>query len=111
MSISKITYTQRINTIFTYINNNLESDLSLETIAKIANYSPYHFHRIFKTITKEPLNSYINRKRLEKAAGLLYRNHNYLSLIFIYNVVLVMLHLLQNRLKNTMKSIHQSLEK
>ncbi|PHS07530.1 MAG: AraC family transcriptional regulator [Kordia sp.] len=77
------TYTQRINTIFTYIDENLEGDLSLETIAKIACYSPYHFHRVFKVITHEPLNSYINRKRLENAAGLLYRNQQ-LSISDIY---------------------------
>jgi len=66
-------YTQRINTVFAYIDDNLDTDLSLETIAQIAHYSPYHFHRIFNTITNEPLNVYVNRKRIEKAAGLLYR--------------------------------------
>lgn len=68
------TYIQRINTVFTYIEEHLEDDLSLASIAEIANFSSYHFHRIFKAISKEPLNSYINRKRVEKAAGLLYRN-------------------------------------
>jgi len=76
-------YIQKINNVFTYIDDNFEGDLSLETIAQIAHYSPYHFHRIFKVITKEPLNSYINRKRVEKAAGLLFRNKE-LSITEIY---------------------------
>lgn len=67
-------YTQIINRVFHYIDENLDSNLSLDSIAQIAHYSPYHFHRVFKVITNEPLNNYINRKRIEKAAGLLYRN-------------------------------------
>jgi len=77
------TYIQRINKVFTYIDENLDSDLSLATIAKIAHYSPYHFHRIFKAITNEPLQVYINRKRIEKAAGLLFRTKE-LSIKEIY---------------------------
>jgi len=76
-------YTQTINTVFTFIDENLDADLSLENIAKIAHYSPFHFHRIFKAITNEPLNSYIIRKRIEKAAGLIYRKKE-LSIIEIY---------------------------
>lgn len=77
------TYIQRINTVFTYIDMHLEDDLSLASIAKIANYSPYHFHRVFKEITHETLNKYINRKRVEKAAGLLFRKKE-LSISEIY---------------------------
>ena len=64
-------YIKRINTVFEYIDDNLDSELSLETIAKIAFYSPYHFHRIFKIITHETLNNYITRRRIEKSAALL----------------------------------------
>jgi len=64
-------YIKRINTVFEYIDDNLDSELSLETIAKIAFYSPFHFHRIFKIITHETLNNYITRRRIEKSAALL----------------------------------------
>jgi len=76
-------YINRINNVLNFIEHNLDANLSLETIAQIAHYSPYHFHRIFKVITNEPLNSYINRIRVEKAAGLLYRNKE-LSITEIY---------------------------
>ncbi|WP_298904316.1 GyrI-like domain-containing protein [uncultured Psychroserpens sp.] len=65
-----------INRALHYIENHLESDLSLDQISQIAHYSPYHFHRIFKVFTGETLNSYIARKRVEKAsADLLHREH------------------------------------
>jgi len=66
-------YIKRINRVFTYIEENLDAELSLETVASIANYSPFHFHRIFKAITKETLNAYVLRKRMEKSASVLIR--------------------------------------
>nr|WP_084407038.1 AraC family transcriptional regulator [Pedobacter panaciterrae] len=53
------------------MDKNLDTNLSLETISKVACFSPFHFHRIFKAITNETLNSYINRKRIEKVASVL----------------------------------------
>jgi AraC family transcriptional regulator len=65
----------RINRVFEYIEKNLDAELSLATIADIAFFSPFHFHRIFKAITGETLNEYITRRRVEKAAlELLYKN-------------------------------------
>ena len=45
--------------------------MSLDKIAKSAAFSKYHFHRIFHSIIGEPLNQYILRLRVEKAAHLL----------------------------------------
>ena len=68
-------YKTRINRVFTYIDENLSSDLSLDTLSKIAFFSPFHFHRIFKHITGETLNEYVIRRRIEKAAlDLLHKN-------------------------------------
>ena len=64
----QIDYKKRINQVFRYIDENLEKDLSLDSIAEIAFYSPFHFHRIFKAITQETLNEYITRIRIEKSA-------------------------------------------
>lgn len=79
----KNNYHKQFSKVFTYIDNHLTDNISLNDVANIACYSPYHFHRIFKTITNEPLQTYINRLRLEKAAGLLYRNLD-LSISEIY---------------------------
>jgi AraC family transcriptional regulator len=59
---------KRIIKAIAYIDNNLDADLSLEKMAGIGMYSPFHFHRIFKLITGETLQNYIIRKRIEKSA-------------------------------------------
>jgi AraC family transcriptional regulator len=43
----------RINRIINYIQQNPEKDLSLQSLSKIASFSPYHFHRIFTAIVGE----------------------------------------------------------
>jgi len=64
-------YIKRINNIFLFIDENLDQELNLETIANIGFYSPFHLHRIFKAITNETINEYITRKRIEKTALIL----------------------------------------
>ena len=64
-------YIKRINNIFLFIDENLDQELNLETIANIGFYSPFHLHRIFKAITNETINEYITRKRIEKTASIL----------------------------------------
>lgn len=67
-------YTSRINIVQDYIESNLLREFSLNELAKVANFSPYHFHRIFHAMTGETLFQYIQRIRLEKAAFLLLSN-------------------------------------
>ncbi len=69
-------YKNRINRVFEFIDKNLDSDLSLNTISEIAFFSPFHFHRIFKFITGETLNEYVTRRRIEKSAMDLLHNNN-----------------------------------
>lgn len=64
-------YIFRINRVMDYIDGNLSGDLSPERLSDIANFSRFHFHRIFSAFMGETLNDYIKRKKLEKAAGLL----------------------------------------
>ena len=64
-------YIQRINLALEYIDHNLDKELSLDIISNVASYSSFHFHRIFKAIIGETLNSYIGRRRLEKIASIL----------------------------------------
>ncbi|MDP1574074.1 MAG: AraC family transcriptional regulator [Coxiellaceae bacterium] len=61
------TYQERILKVLIYIQNNLDSELSLEELAGIAFFSPFHFHRIFTTHTGESIKSYVRRLRLERA--------------------------------------------
>ncbi|MFN8440818.1 MAG: AraC family transcriptional regulator [Caldilineaceae bacterium] len=64
-------YQQRIDAVISYVRENLDAELSLETLAKVANFSPFHFHRIFKALTEETINDMVVRLRLERAASLL----------------------------------------
>lgn len=61
-------YIFRINKVIDYIETHVSEELSLVVLANVANFSPYHFHRIFCAIVGEPLSKYIQRIRLEKAA-------------------------------------------
>ncbi|SHL95584.1 AraC family transcriptional regulator [Chryseobacterium polytrichastri] len=61
-------YKRRIIRIIKHIDEHLDDDLSLEKVAAIGAYSPFHFHRIFKLITGETLQNYIIRKKIEKSA-------------------------------------------
>lgn len=67
-------YIFRINKVIDYIDSNLDEKLNLEKLADVANFSPFHFHRIFSTFTGETLNNFIKRLRIEKAASMLLNN-------------------------------------
>jgi len=60
-------YTKSVNAVLNYVEKNYSSNLQLEQLASVGNFSPYHFHRIFKAVTGETHQDFINRKRLEKA--------------------------------------------
>ena len=62
---------KRIRKVLNFIEENLDNELSLEDLAEIGNYSPFHFHRIFRGIIGETLQEYINRNRMEKSAMML----------------------------------------
>jgi len=61
-------YIARINRALDYIETHIDSNLTLEKIAGVAHFSPFHFHRIFRAMTGETLNHFIQRIRIEKAA-------------------------------------------
>lgn len=70
-------YISRINSGIDYIEKNIRSKLKLEAIAKASGFSPFHFHRIFKSVMGENLNQFIRRVRIEKAAFMLENNPSY----------------------------------
>ena len=67
-------YLARINRVTNYIRAHLNGDLRLDTLARVANFSPYHFHRIFRGMIGETLNTFIRRIRAETAAMKLINN-------------------------------------
>jgi len=57
--------------VFQYINQNIENEIRIETLARLSNYSYDHFIRLFRKTTGQLPMAYINSKRVEKAQTLL----------------------------------------
>jgi AraC family transcriptional regulator len=51
-----------------HIDRHLDQQLDLDALAAVANFSPYHFHRLFSAWMGETLGDYTRRRRLEIAA-------------------------------------------
>ena len=63
------TYQERILRVLVHIQNHLDEAVSLEELAAIAHFSPYHFHRIFRGMVGESVMEHLRRLRLERAAN------------------------------------------
>ncbi len=60
-------YRLRISRVIDYIHGHYGEDLNLEKLAKMAGMSKFHFHRIFKSIAREPAGDFIRRVRVKQA--------------------------------------------
>src|SRR5262245_35226231 len=67
-------YAQAVQRTIAHIVSNLDEALDLETLAREACLSPFHFHRVFKGMVGETPLELIRRLRLERAAWCL-RDH------------------------------------
>lgn len=61
-------YKKRVLRVLVHIQQNLDADLRLEELARLAHFSPYHFHRVFRGMVGESLGEHIRRLRLERSA-------------------------------------------
>jgi AraC family transcriptional regulator len=66
-----VNVSERFNKAVEYIEDNLENDINYGKIAQIANFSEYHFRRMFSFLTGMPLGEYIRNRRMSKAASVL----------------------------------------
>ncbi len=64
----------RVQRVQDFVERNLAEPLSLAELARVAHFSPFHFHRIFTALVGETPSAYVRRLRLEKAATML-RHH------------------------------------
>lgn len=64
-------YQRRVNKVIDHISATLGEEHSVESLARVAAFSPFHFHRVFKAVTGENLFELVSRLRLEAAAGAL----------------------------------------
>src|ERR1700722_2794991 len=64
---------RRLTRVREYIAANLEGDLTIAQLAKVACLSRFHFARAFKTAVGQPPHQYVNAHRLERAKEMLMR--------------------------------------
>jgi AraC family transcriptional regulator len=57
-----------MHAVVDYIDRHLDSRLDLATLASVAHFSPFHFHRLFQALMDEALGDYVRRRRMESAA-------------------------------------------
>jgi AraC family transcriptional regulator len=65
---SRDVYIDRMHRVTEHIDQHLDQFLDLETLAEVAHFSPYHFHRLFSALMGETLGAYLRRRRCEVAA-------------------------------------------
>ena len=65
--VTKDDYIQSVYKVILYIERNYHEELTLEELSKIASFSKYHFHRIFKSIIGETVGEYVRKVRLQNS--------------------------------------------
>lgn len=71
----------RIQKSIEYIEENLKEKLKLDSLAKKAFFSEFHYHRLFHSIVGEPVMEYIRKRRLTEAAKELVNSEKSISYI------------------------------
>lgn len=66
--LTKQAYAERIDRVLTHVAADLDRRHSLEDLAGVAAFSPFHFHRIYRAITGETVEETVRRLRLHRAA-------------------------------------------
>lgn len=61
-------YERRMHAVLEYIDRHLDCTIDLKQLARVAHFSPFHFHRIFSAWSGEAVGVYVRRRRLEIAA-------------------------------------------
>src|ERR1700736_5545932 len=65
---SRSEYVARMHRVLEHIDRELDQPLELEALAAVANFSSFHFHRLFTAWMGETLGDYVRRRRLEVGA-------------------------------------------
>jgi AraC family transcriptional regulator len=69
--LANLDYVNRVNRAIDHVTRNLAAPLQLEDVARVACFSPFHFHRIFRALLGETLHAFVKRVRLERALYLM----------------------------------------
>lgn len=69
--VANLGYVHRVNRAIDHVTRHLAEPLPLEDVARVACFSPFHFHRIFRALIGETLHAFVKRVRLERALYLM----------------------------------------
>src|SRR5882724_10233507 len=61
-------YPARIQRVVEYLAGHLDDTLDLDTVARLAHLSPYHFHRVYRGWLGETVGDTVRRLRLYRSA-------------------------------------------
>jgi len=61
-------YQERVLVVLVHIQQHLDEAISLDALADIACFSPFHFHRVFRGLVGEGVMEHVRRLRLERSA-------------------------------------------
>lgn len=77
-------YVEAIEQAILYMEEHLHEELFVHDVADAVGYSYYHFTRIFQSVVGESMGSYIQKRRLAKAAQMLvYSNNKVLNIAMV----------------------------
>ena len=68
MPDSSAEYARRFHRVLEHIDRHLDAPLDLDALARVANFSPFHFHRVFAAWMGETAAEYVRRRRVEHGA-------------------------------------------
>jgi AraC-like DNA-binding protein len=66
-------YIEKFNAVLDYIDNHYMEDITMDSVAKSAGFSKFHFARLFKQYTNTTFYDYLSYKRIKIAQNLLSR--------------------------------------
>ena len=76
-------HTQRMTKVLQFIDETLDLEVSVSSLAKMAFYSEFHFHRIFRSFVGESVYAYRKRLLMERAVKFLqYTNKSVTEIAF-----------------------------
>ena len=54
-------YAKRVQRVVDYVAEHLDETLDLDALARVAHFSPYHFHRVYRGLLGETVNDTVRR--------------------------------------------------
>jgi len=61
-------YLKQMQATIDFVESHIAEELSLSRLAQVANFSDFHFHRVFQSMAGESVMEYVRKRRLARAA-------------------------------------------